>query len=180
MPAAQVIEFVVVLRDAGFGLAMGFRNPAPDQFGFDGLEERLDNGLVIAIALAAHRRPQAVFAQTFLVVVRTVLTTTVAVKDAAQRRGPERDGHFQRADRQIAFHGIADSPADHAPGVQGQDDRQIEPALAGPDMADVASPFLIRSVGSEVAVQRVWDNVEGMIAVRHACAPGSSPVLRVM
>ena len=48
------MEAVDVLKDGGFCLAAGFPNPAPDQLGLDGLEERLDNGVVIAIALAAH------------------------------------------------------------------------------------------------------------------------------
>ena len=43
----------------------------------------LDGGVIVAIALAAHRRFQAVFAQNLLVVVRTVLAATVAVEDAA-------------------------------------------------------------------------------------------------
>ena len=54
MPAARVIEAVDVLEDASFGLATGFPIPAPDQLGLDGLEERLDSGVVIANALAAH------------------------------------------------------------------------------------------------------------------------------
>ena len=45
MPAARIIEAVDVLKDAGFGLAAGFPGPAPDQFGLDGFEERLDNGI---------------------------------------------------------------------------------------------------------------------------------------
>ena len=105
-------------------------------------------------------------AQDFLIFVRTVLAATVAMKHAAPRRGPERDGHFQRADRQVAFQAITDSPADNAPGVQVQDHRQIEPALAGPDVADVSCPFLIGLIGSEVALQQVWSDVERVIAVR--------------
>ncbi len=54
MPSARVIEAVDVLKDGGFGLAAGFPRPAPDQLGLDGFEERLDNGIVIAIALATH------------------------------------------------------------------------------------------------------------------------------
>jgi len=49
MPAAWVIEAVDILEDDGFGLATGLPRPAPDEFGFDGLEERLDNGVVMAI-----------------------------------------------------------------------------------------------------------------------------------
>ncbi len=95
------------------------------------------------------------FAQDSLAIVRAVLAATVAMENAAPRRGPQRNGHFQRADRQIAFHAIADGPADHAPGVQVQDYRQIKPPLAGPDIADVTRPFLIRPVRSEVAPKQV-------------------------
>jgi len=49
VPAAWVIEAVDILEDDGFGLATGLPRPAPDEFGFDGLEERLDNGVVMAI-----------------------------------------------------------------------------------------------------------------------------------
>jgi hypothetical protein len=54
MPAARVIDAVDVLKYAGFGLATCFLIPAPEKFGLGGLEERLDNGVDIAIALAAH------------------------------------------------------------------------------------------------------------------------------
>jgi hypothetical protein len=53
MPAAWVIETVDVLKHAGFGLAAVFPPSAPDQLSLDGLEERLDNGVDVAIALAA-------------------------------------------------------------------------------------------------------------------------------
>jgi hypothetical protein len=49
MPAAWVIEAVDVSADGGFGLAMGFPRPAQDQLDLDGFEERLDNGVVMAI-----------------------------------------------------------------------------------------------------------------------------------
>jgi len=50
--------------------------------------------------------------------------------------------------------------------VQVQDHRQIEPALPGPDVADVTRLFLIGLIGSEIALKQVWGNVERVIAVR--------------
>ncbi len=50
--------------------------------------------------------------------------------------------------------------------MQVQDHRQIEPALAGPDVADVTRSFLIGLIGSEIALQQVWRDVEPVIAVR--------------
>jgi hypothetical protein len=45
VPSARIVEAVDVLKDRGFGLAAGFPRPAPDQFGLDGFEERVDNGI---------------------------------------------------------------------------------------------------------------------------------------
>ena len=64
---------------------MGFPIPAPDQLRLDGLEERLDNGVVIAVALATHGRLQAVAVRSFLVVVRRALATTVVIRTASLR-----------------------------------------------------------------------------------------------
>jgi hypothetical protein len=45
----------------------------PDQFRFNGLEVRLNGGVIITISLAAHRYLEATLAQDFLVSVLTVL-----------------------------------------------------------------------------------------------------------
>lgn len=54
MPTARVIEAVDVLEDGGFCLASGLPRAAPDQFGLDRLEEGLNGGVIIAVALSAH------------------------------------------------------------------------------------------------------------------------------
>jgi hypothetical protein len=88
------------------------------------------------------------------------------VEDAAARRGSQGDGYLQRPDRQIALHAVADGPADDAPRMQAQDHSQIQPPLAGPDVADVTRPFLVRPSRREVAIQQVRCDVERVIAVR--------------
>ena len=85
-------------------------------------------------------------AQDLLIVVRTVLAAAIAVEDASLGRRSEGDGHIYCPDRQIALHAVGDGPADHAAGMQIQDDCQIQPSLAGPDVADVARPFLVRPI----------------------------------
>jgi hypothetical protein len=98
---------------------------------------------------------------------------------------PSRVFHYHREGTWIVegekFRFLLLMTADHAPGVQIQDHRQIEPALAGPDIADVARPFLIGPVRSEVAPKQVRGDVEGVIAVRRrfelACPFNDNPVL---
>ena len=104
--------------------------------------------------------------QDLLVVVRTVLAAAVAVEDAAARRGAQGDGHLQRPDRQIPLHAVADGPTDDAPRMQVQDHSQIQPPLAGPDIADITGPLLVGEIRREVTIQQVRSDVERVIAVR--------------
>ena len=49
--------------------------------------------------------------------------------------------------------------------MQIEDDSEIQPALAGPDVADIARPFLVGPIRREVTVQQVRRDVERVIAV---------------
>ena len=92
-------------------------------------------------------------AQDLLIVVRTILAATIRMMDAALWGRTECDGHLQRPDRQIAFHPIANRPADHTPRMQIQDHSQIQPALARPDISNVTSPFLVWLIRREVTIK---------------------------
>ena len=67
MAAARVIEPIDILEDRAFSLTACVPTITPDQLGLDGFEERLDHGIVIAIALAAHRDLEAVLFQALLI-----------------------------------------------------------------------------------------------------------------
>ena len=107
----------------------------PQQLGLDRLEEGLDGRVVVAVSLAAHGHLEPVLAQNFLIVTRTILAATIRMVNAALRRLPQGNGHVQGPDRQVMLHPVAHRPADHTPRMEVQDDGQVEPALAGPDVA---------------------------------------------
>ena len=86
MATTRVVEAVDVFEDGHLSLAPRLPRMPPDQFCFDGFEERLDGSVVVTIALAAHRYLEAMLAQDFLVVVRTILATAIRVVDAVFRR----------------------------------------------------------------------------------------------
>lgn len=102
--------------------ATGSREPAT----FDG-------GVVIAVALAAHRNLEAILAQELLVIVAAILRAAIGVVNAARRRLAQVDGHLQRTDCEVAFHAVADGLADHAPGIEIDDHGEIKPAFTGPE-----------------------------------------------
>src|SRR3954465_5365946 len=55
------------------GFVAGIEDGPPDELGFQGLEERLDHGVVVAIALAGHREQDAVLVELALIIDRAIL-----------------------------------------------------------------------------------------------------------
>ena len=68
MSAAWVVKAVDILMDGNLGVSAGLPAVSPDQLCFYGFEKCFDNGIVIAVSLAAHGCLEAVFSQDFLVV----------------------------------------------------------------------------------------------------------------
>ena len=85
--------------------------------------------------------------------------------NAAPGWASQGDGHVEGADRQVFLHPVADGPADHPTGMQVQDDGQINPALARPDIGYVASPFLVGLARSEILLQEIRRDVECVVTV---------------
>ena len=86
--------------------------------------------------------------------------------DHTGARLAQRDGTIERPARQIAGYASACGPADHAPGVEVENDSQVQPALCRPDIADVGGPFPVGGLGGEVLVEEVRCDGLVVLAVR--------------
>ena len=116
MSSTRIVQAVYLFEDRHLSRSLRLPRMTPDQFRFDGLEGRLNGGVIITISLAAHQYLEAMLAQDLLVIVRTLLVATIRVMDAALRWCSECDCHFQCTDRQVAFHAVTDHcPAGFAP-----------------------------------------------------------------
>ena len=69
MFAARIVGTIDVLEDCGFSLSACLPGSQPDELGLDSFKEGLDGCVIIAIAFAAHRRLEAVFADDLSVIV---------------------------------------------------------------------------------------------------------------
>jgi len=165
MPSSRIVEAVDVLEDGRLYVSARVPRPSPNQLSLDRLEERLDSGVVVAVAFAAHRYLESVLAQEFLIIVRTVLAVAIRVMNTAFWRLSQSDGHVQCPDCQITFHAVAYGPTEHSPGMQIKDHGKVEPYFSSPNIADVTGSFLVRLICAEVPVQQVGRNVERVVAV---------------
>lgn len=114
MFAAGVVKAVDVLKESVVDLLSCGPIVPPDQFGLEGLEEGFNGGIVVTVALAAHRYPEAPFLQPFLIVVGTILTASICMVNAALWRVTKCHSIVQGLQSQITFQAIAGSPADGA------------------------------------------------------------------
>ena len=94
MSPSRIVEAIDVLEDGQLGVSARLPRPAPDHLGLDGLEEGLDSGVVIAVALTAHRYLESVLAQKLLIIVGALLAAAIRMMDAALGRLAERHGHL--------------------------------------------------------------------------------------
>src|SRR6478672_1567474 len=68
-----IVEPVDIAANSLVGFVAGVEDSPPDELGFQGLEERLHHGVVVAISLAGHRDQNVVLAELGLIVDRAIL-----------------------------------------------------------------------------------------------------------
>src|SRR3954447_5247624 len=76
-----IVEPVDVAANSPVGLLAGVEDGPPEELGFQGLEEGLDHGVVIAIPLAGHRDQDAVLVELGLIIDRAILAATIGMMD---------------------------------------------------------------------------------------------------
>src|SRR3954466_1773066 len=80
-----IVEPIDVAANSSVRLLAGVEDGPPDEFGFQGLEERLHHGVVIAIPLAGHRDQDGVFVELGPIIDRAILAAADALLFVKQR-----------------------------------------------------------------------------------------------
>src|SRR5579864_5326319 len=105
-----IVEPVDVAANGLVGLLAGVEDSPPDELGFQGLEERLHHGVVVAISLAGHRDQDAVPAELSLIVYRAILAATIRVVDQPCCRAAHGQGFAQSGESQVPMQPVDCSP----------------------------------------------------------------------
>jgi hypothetical protein len=86
--------------------------------------------------------------------------------------GPARlDGHLKRRDDELGAHVRRHRPAHDPAAEEVLHRRQIQPALTGLDLLDVRGPDPVRSVGAELAADKLAEGLNALHRGRAALAP---------
>src|SRR3954468_22327100 len=76
-----IVKPIDVAANSPVCLLAGVEDGPPDELGFQGFEERLHHGVVVAIPLAGHRNQDAVLLELGLIVDRAILAATIRMMD---------------------------------------------------------------------------------------------------
>ena len=110
-----------------------------------------------------------------LVVNGAVWAASVGVVNEPGWRMPDGDGTTNGRQSQVFMEAVAGPSADDTPGEEIDDDGNIQPTIARPDVGDVGALLLVRSRGREVPVQEVRSHGKGVKAVGGALEPPLLP-----
>src|SRR3954452_6211989 len=76
-----IVKPIDVAAKGPVRLLAGVEDGPPDELGFQGFEERLHHGVVVAIPLAGHRKQDAVLVELGLIIDRAILAAAIRMRD---------------------------------------------------------------------------------------------------
>jgi len=169
MEASAVVVVVDVVTDGGHRLTAS----SPDdmiQIGFERVEKAFDDGVVVAIATATHTAADPVHRELPLIGGAGVLPAAIGMV-LSRGTAPHRERAAPRGQHERRLEMGIDRPADDAPRVEIEQDREIQPALARGQGGDVAGPDGIRARDREALGQDIGSRRGARIPLRGAPKP---------
>lgn len=156
------------------GVLDGFEGaPRPasmDDLGFVETVDGLGEGVVIAVAYAAHRRLDAGLRQALGVLDRKILTAAIAVMDqaAAVDGATVMDRLLQGVEDEGGMGRPADAPAHDVAGVDVDYEGHIDEARPGRDVGEVGDPEPVGRGRLELSVHLIQRTRRRLVAERRA------------
>src|SRR2546422_1327049 len=149
MPSLPVVEDLQVLEDGAVGVRVRRPVRLVREFDLERREETLRDRVVPAVAAC-------------------VLTPAVGMMHEPGVGLAVGQGHRQRLDGELPRDPVAQCPANNAAREQVQDDHEVQPALARPEVRDVGHPGRVRCRDRELPIENVGRHREVMLRVRRA------------
>ena len=159
--AFSIVEHFDVIEDIGASHFACLVDPFLDPLFLQTAKERLDDGIVPAVAPPAHAGLKVMLAAEPKPVIAAVLRSLVGMDDDLLLGFPSPDSHQDRVDNELLGQGRLHGPADDLAGEQVHDDGEVQPALPGADVGDVRHPGAIRMIDRKLTLQPVGGDDRG-------------------
>src|SRR5262245_8543769 len=163
----SVVE-VDVIADVLHRVLSGPVLPAFDSLAFEAAEEALDDGVVVAIASAAHARYGLGFLEPLAVLVGRVLATTIRVVQEPRGRHAHSKRPLESGQHELSIDAVGRVPAHDTARVEIEEDREIQPPLFGPHVGNIGHPRAVRRLDGESPVEEIRRHRKLMTRVRRS------------
>src|SRR5437016_1496144 len=168
MPSLPVVEDLQVLEDGAVGVRVRRPVRLVCEFDLERREEALRDRVVPAVAAPAHAHDDAVGVEHGAVVAARVLAPAVGMMHEPGAGLAMGQGHRQRLDGELPRDPVAQRPADDPAREEVEDDDEVQPALARPEVRDVRDPGRVRRRDRELPIEDVGGYREVVLRVRRA------------
>ena len=165
MRAEGIVEGFQIEEDVVASGSSGRIEFQVDKFTFKAAEEIFGNGVIIGIASSGHALADTIGRQTVTKGLGGILHAAVTVEDEIPSGLAAAVSHVQSGQRQLCVNPIRKCVADNLSGAKVFHDCQVQPALAGRDIGDVAHPGLIRALEGKIPHQQIGCNGMGMVRI---------------
>ncbi len=154
-PLPGIVPALDVIKDIRSRLGSRLVLPPIDPLPFEHAEETFRCSVIRTTAYHAHTTGHLVGRQELLVFRRGKLTPPIGMENDRGTGGPLPDRHEDSLDDQLAILPCTHGPAHHEPGIQIEDDTQVQLVFGGPHIGNIGDPFDMGRGGGEVSRQMV-------------------------
>ena len=134
-----------------------------DAFTLETAEEVFCNSVVVGVALAGHALAEAKIREVLAESTSSILDAAVRVEDEAFGRAVASDSHVKCGEGKVCVNAVRESVANDLFGAEVLDHGEVEPALIGGDIGNIADPGHTRQCEGEMACQEIRGNGMRMI-----------------
>lgn len=152
--AESVVVSIDVLKDLDARVGRSIEAAALKHFVFEGADEGLGPGVMVGVGASGHALAEAGLGEGLAEGGAGVLAAAVAVEDGALS-GAGLECLPEGVEDEIRAEMIGQSPAEDAPGVEVDDDGEVEPTGGGGDEGDIPGPGTVRSGWKRLAVEEI-------------------------
>jgi len=156
--SGTVIKGFDVIEDGTARLGEGGEALVIDNFVFQAAPEGFDEGVIVAIAFAAHGSDETVLGEDLPVSRAGELRASIGVDDKSCSGATLAERHPQGCNHERRIEDLMHGPTDYPSCAEVQNSDEVQPALARKDAGSIGDPDLIRLSDGDVlqAVGRDW------------------------
>lgn len=161
----RIVKGLNVSKNIGLSRNSGVISLVVNQLALETGEEVFGDSVVVGIALSRHALSDTQVREALAVSLSSVLDTPIAMEDETGVGPLPVHRHVQGGQRKVGVDAMGECVANNFAGAQILDDGEIQPALGGWNVGNIAHPSLIWLDKGKATHQQIWGGGVAVVGV---------------